>query len=557
MLIGSIGSRNFVTRSGILGQNSSSTTTSKSSAAQRVGVKDFMTRLVTAGEAIQKLKADFSDVRAGSGRKIKARTVGDTKVALDTNGSASTLSSSEEISTLTTAVDNRNPEWGKAKSLATVTVHGTYAGTSDAEYTVATGNSRGFQIGKNSTYRLFAYKDGVRIANITIPKKYKEGTQLEIDPGSGLYISFTEENITKKDSFTFNALANVDVTADPDEAFDGSTGGYTNLDSSVSAGTFEVNGTTITVNDTDTINTVVDSINSSGAGVTAAYDAAADSLSLTSNALGANTITVGSDTSGFLAAMKLDTATTSLGQGDQRTLAFDEVSFFSGVSSGSFEINGVSISVDVTTDTLNDLISRVNDSEADAVMSYSATTDRLSIRSSKNDQELTVQNDSTGLFTTFGVEEGTSDPKKSRGLNSGVIQDMMKQITEMVELINQMSATVANESTIGGGAKTARNHMRSEMADIFGVSSDTIDTGFGMTLNVAEDSSKSFIELGSLGERELERALKRKPREVLESLFGTNDKDGLVQGVLNGLNRAQTTMTNRYGSVGLILDVTA
>ena len=411
-----------------------------------------MSRLVDAGKAMQTFKADFSDVKAGSTRKLKARTVGGSRVAINTSGSASTLTSSEEISTLSTAVEDRNPEFGSSRSKATVTVHGTCTGSSDAEYEVRTGNTRGFTIGSNKSYTLKVYKNGVRISDVVIPKRYTEGDQLSLEAGSGLSISFTEEAITKKDKFYVNALTGVDVVSDPDEAFDGSTGGHVNLENTVSAGSFEINGTTVTV---------------------------------------------------------------------------------------------------------EDLIERVSDSDADAVMAYSATTDRLSIRHTKTDEELTVENDTTGLFTTFGIEEGTSEGKTSRGMSAKVIQETTDQVMSMVELVNMMAGTVANESTIGDGAKTARNHLRTSIKDFFGSSSDKVDPGFGLKFNVAEDSSKDFVELGSLGERALKRALRRDPKAVIETLFGTRNKDGIVQGMLEGLDNAQKTMTNRYGSVGLILDTSA
>ena len=402
--IGSLGSRSFISNGSRIGSSSKSSGSSGSKAAARVGVRDFMSKLVDAGESLKGLNLKFSTVKAGSARKIKARTVGDSRVELNTSGTKSTLGSSTEISTLTTGVSERTVAWGKtSKSTSVATIHGTYTGTSDQTYEIRSGNTRGWTVGSKK-YAFRFYIDGVRQSNISLPGSYTAGDKVSI--GDGLEISFGAGAITKRDKLTFDGLTGLDVAADPDEAFDGSTGGYANLDTTVSAGTFEVNGTTITVNDDDTINTVLDSINSSGAGVTAEYDDSTDTVLLTHKTGGANTITVGSDTSGFLAAMKLDTATVSLGQEDERGQAIDQVALFAGMSSGSFEINGVSISVDVTTDTLNDLIDRVNDSEADAVMSYSATTDRLAIRSAKTDEELTVEN--ARRWPTFHPRCGTS-----------------------------------------------------------------------------------------------------------------------------------------------------
>ena len=561
MLIGSLGSKNFVTRSGVLGRNSSSTSTSgRSRSAQRAGVRDFMTRLVSAGESVQSLRDQFEDVEANSARTISAKSIGGAKVALNTSGTKSTLVSTTGISSLTTMVEDRNPAWGKPhKSTAGITVHGTYTGTVDAEYEITSGNTLGFNVGSNKTYTLRAYKNGARILpNIVIPKRYTEGTQLTVELGSGLSVSFTEDVITKRDSFTINALTGVDVTADPNAAFDGSSGVSANLDSAVTAGTFELNGTTITVADDDTIESVVSTINASGAGVSAAYDASTDLLTLTHNTRGAEAITVGSDTSGFLAAMKLDTASVSLGEGDQREQVIEDVGLLSGVSSGTFDVNGVTFSVDVTTDTLSDLIDRVNASEADVVMSYSSSTDRLSFRSASGDDPLTVENDTTGLFETFAIEEGESKARKTRGISSKVSEALIDQLSQMVELLNEMGDTVAYESVISEGTELARDQLRAAIRDGFdGGSGDTLDTGFGLVFNVAEDSTQPFAKLDQAGQRELERALKRNPSEVLDRLFGSKPGTGLMNAILSGMQRAQKTVTRAYGSVGLMLDITA
>lgn len=555
MLISSLGSRNLVTRSSRRGGSSSrSGSGKKGTSFQRGAVRDFMGKLVDAGKSVQKLRTNFSEVRATGSRKIAARTVGASRVEIITSSTASTLTSTEELSTHSTAVSDRAPEFSESRSTAEVTIHGTYTGTSDAEYEIRTGNRRGFQLGSNKSYRMRVYKNGSFARYLTISKKYSAGTELNLDRNKGLTVSFTTGYVTKKDSATTDGLTGVDVKADSSAAFNSDD---TFLDSAVTAGSFEINGTTITVQDDDSIDSVVDTINTSGAGVRASYQSSSDTLTLTHSTKGANTITVGSDTSGFLAAMKLDSASTSVGVESERTQALADVGEFSDIQSGSFDINGETITIDVATDSLNDIIDRVKASDAGVRMAYSNTTDRLTIRNGSTDEVLTVENDTTGLFETFGVEAGESEGTISRGVSSRVIRDMTTQITEMMELINQMAVSGTNESSIDEGAKKARNQLRKAIREELGGGSDTIDSGFGFHFNVAEDGTGSFIELDSGGERELARALRRNPSKVLETLFGSDSKDGVLQAMLTGLDKAQKSLTNRYGSVGIMLDTTA
>lgn len=97
----------------------------------------------------------------------------------------------------------------------------------------------------------------------------------------------------------------------------------------VTAGVFTVNGTQISVTTGEALSDVLSAINSSGAGVTASFDAEGGNLTLTNSTVGAQSIVVGSsgDTSNFLTAAGLTTAaggTTHLGS--QSSLQFTDTS---------------------------------------------------------------------------------------------------------------------------------------------------------------------------------------------------------------------------------------
>ncbi len=81
----------------------------------------------------------------------------------------------------------------------------------------------------------------------------------------------------------------------------------------VSDGVMSINGAAIAVRAEDTLQAMIDKINRSAAGVTATFSSTNNSLTLTAKALGSSQISLGSDSSGLMAALKLDTATTSLG----------------------------------------------------------------------------------------------------------------------------------------------------------------------------------------------------------------------------------------------------
>src|SRR6185436_9280599 len=118
---------------------------------------------------------------------------------------------------------------------------------------------------------------------------------------------------------------------------------------SVHAGAFAVNGVEIEVFANDTIRTVVARIGASAAGVTAAYDDSSQIISLRSAEPSTEVITVGGDTSGFLAAVKLDaTALSSTGTGSMSPFdaALKEMNEYAGVTAGAVIVNGHQVAID-------------------------------------------------------------------------------------------------------------------------------------------------------------------------------------------------------------------
>ncbi len=91
----------------------------------------------------------------------------------------------------------------------------------------------------------------------------------------------------------------------------------------VTAGTFSINGVSISVDPTqDTTLDVLERINSSDAQVTASFDSATDTIRFVSDTLGSRTIKFGGagDTSNFLAITNLDSATQTAGKDAQFTI---------------------------------------------------------------------------------------------------------------------------------------------------------------------------------------------------------------------------------------------
>ena len=186
----------------------------------------------------------------------------------------------------------------------------------------------------------------------------------------------------------------------------------------VTAGTFSVNGVPVSVAVTDTLQDVLDAIGSAtGGAVTASYDAGTDRVTLSSGS--AITLGSGADTSNFLAALRLSqngtgTVNSAAALGTvSRTALLSNAGF--GVSpnaSGSFLVNGVSISYDAGADSLQDVINRINASSAGVSASYDAVQDRMVLKSkATGDIGITVSESpasGTPLIEILGLTVGAT-----------------------------------------------------------------------------------------------------------------------------------------------------
>lgn len=228
------------------------------------------------------------------------------------------------------------------------------------------------------------------------------GTALTLDGKTGYDGMGTKATLTGNTSMI--------GTNDRNLAFNAAGSPYS---STITAGSFTVNNQRIDVATTDTINTVLNKISASGAGVTASIDGTGK-IVLTQNTVGvAPTVTLGTDSSGFLAQVGLS-STTLVGGTDpaeQETLN-TSLTGSSAVTGGYFSINGTYFSVDPTKDTMNSIISKINSSTTAGVQAfYNSATKTISLTNqtagSKTITLGTSSTDSSNFLSQVGLTPST------------------------------------------------------------------------------------------------------------------------------------------------------
>ena len=256
----------------------------------------------------------------------------------------------------------------------------------------------------------------------------------------------------------------------------------------ISAGTITVDGKQITIDPTvDTLKDVFDRIDTATtSNIKGSYDATTDKITLKRLGGGGASLVVGSatDTSNFLSVARLSNNGTSelvsasslgsitpanvLSSANFQTAVSD-----GGAGAGEFKINGVSIAFNASSDSVQNLMDRINASAAGVNMSY----DRV------NDQ-FTLTNKVTGNLGV-AVEDVTGNFLAAAGLASG-------------------STFIAGNDalyTINGGSvlNSHSNTLTEETTGIEGLSIALLKTGTS-TISLASDTSaikgaiKNFIE---------------------------------------------------------------
>jgi flagellar hook-associated protein 2 len=250
-----------------------------------------------------------------------------------------------------------------------------------------------------------------------------------------------------------------------------SSAGLTNP---VTAGTFTVDGKTITIATSDTLQSVFDQINSAtGGNVSGSYDPTTDAVSLTSGDGSAIVLGSATDTSNFLQVMKLYnngtgaiTSTSALGgvnltnpvASSNLTTAITD----GGSGAGALSINGVTINYDASTDSINDILQRINESSAGVEATYDPINDRFSL-TNKNagDVGITLQDVTGNFLAATGLSGGTLQRGTNLQYNingGGTITSQSNAITSATSGLTGLTVTALKlgSTTVTVGSDTSK-----------------------------------------------------------------------------------------------------
>ena len=461
------------------------------------------------------------------------------------------------------------PAWNGLFSDAQFTLNGTYDGSN------GTGTFT-FLVDKAGTHGATDLKikvydpDGNFLEEVNI--KDNDPINKQYTLSNGITLSLGDGDLLKGDTFTLTFNETIGSVVDPTKPFNGTGDNSPNLESgfSVTDGSFDINGVTIDVYASDSINDVLDRINQSAAGVTATFDAVNEKIVITQNTAGSSaTITLDSDTSGFVAAMKLDSAVVGPGTDADPDRPLAELAQFSSVTSGTIYINGEGISIDVNTHSLNDVIDMINTSGADVNAQLSQSPDIISILSRDSSRDLFLDSGGTGFFEALYINPGTYEATPRTGLQgvtsrksmtkvrAEMIADKMRDAAEAFSsLFNDKKIKPEPDSSLSEFISNVRTDLQSAVSAAFDSESSDLNTKFGIKFDF-NDTLQNVFDITRLDHNQLVRKLTTDGTPVNELFFGrkSKDDDGLVEKILNALDHTEKNLKDVVGTSGVFVDM--
>jgi len=411
---------------------------------------------------------------------------------------------------------------------------------------------------------------------------------------------------------TATSSASIGSAIDPNATLENS-----GITTSIEAGDFTINGQSFSVDETtDTLNGLLGQINASGAGVIATYDAVTDRVVVENSTPGDTSIInfgASSDDTNLLSVLGLTQATQGATGTGGATLAtstsnlgavsttelLNNVNFSGGaITAGSFRVNGATITIDPTVDTLSDVISRINGSDAGVSATYDATTDGIRFVSqtlgsptigfiSDTSNFLSITNLDTATQVAGNDSQFTINGGPVLTRNSNEVSDAINGVTLTLLSAGQSTATITTDDDaivedvgefieefntsfsairdlIGpdgtaendGSIRLIENFLRGTIFDtVSGVSADFQSLlDIGITSGEEFDSNAVFqIELN---EDDFRQAL-RDDRQGVSQLFTNDSDDGIIDKLFEYIDDATASsgfLNARAKSNGILDD---
>ena len=234
----------------------------------------------------------------------------------------------------------------------------------------------------------------------------------------------------------------------------------------------------------------------------------------------------------------------------------DQVPQLAAISSGTLSVNGTGITIDVSVDSLQDVLTRINASAAGVSATLDASGERVSITSNDPSQQLVLDSGDTNFFPTLNIADGSYDPVEGTGkqkrLSRSDAQAFIEAFRDVSSAFGQLFEQ-ANPDLILGELRT---ELKSAASAAFGSEGPAFRTRFGVNFDF-NNAPKKIIDFSVANSRLLDTALRKDYTDIETLLFGdaADESDGMFDQIRATLVDAETSLREKLGSTGSLLDI--
>ncbi len=424
-------------------------------------------------------------------RMDRAKAISGSALDLGTVSTAARLDSDTEVNTATTSYTPFGPVFtGSGQSTALPEITGVYDGSNGNDTLQFKVTREGVHGEDNIEVRVFD-SGGDMLERLRIRANHPLDREYSI--GNGLVFTLGEGYLEKNDEFYLDVYADTPSSVDPDKPFDGTRNERPDFDYglSVSAGSFDINGVTIAVNADDTINTVLQRIDASAAGVDAVFDAGAERVRLTQRQTGsAHDIVLANDDSGFVAATKL-TGSAVPGLDREADAALAETSVFAAVTAGNLRINSNNIGFDPAVDSLTDILARINAADIGVDASLVSGDQRVLIRSTIDGMPLNLDDGGTGIFDALDIEQMQYRARIRNGIPLARTYAIADDLEDSIALVNEIFDPGANPAALSPSLSDLRERLTTALRD----AAPDGTTTYGLSFSADAPPGSNFVRI--------------------------------------------------------------
>jgi hypothetical protein len=495
------------------------------------------------------LRLDLPDAQSTSG------------LGLDLSTSAATLTSTGEINASTHSFSPFGPDWANGSS-ALLTIGGEYDGSNGS-------GNLSFQVTRPGTKGLDNLRIRVRdpqgsvISNINVRSDHDPDREYGLL--NGLFFTLGAGSLIDDDTTAIQVLQNVGSQFDATRPLGGVRNENPNFQyyalpdtlPEIVNGSFLLNGESIVVGPTDTMNDVITRINQSAAGVTSTYNDLTEKLEFLQNTTGsAATISLQSDSSNFLVSAKLGGAQVTPGVDPESQQALSSVAAFAAIQSGSILINGTAVSIDASSDSLETVVAKINSSAAGVNAAFDPQSQRVRIEANDPSSIFEIDGNGTGLFDALKIPEGRVDPTID---GRGVSRRRSYDIADSIEfMMSELNALFRDSNFVNGAdqARVFRARLESAVSDVFDAQATDKPNVFGLVFD-RSDSATRHGRFAELERRDFTQNLQRRGEVVRQLLAGTEPGDGLIGHLFAATQTALLDINKQLGLSASAIDIFA